>query len=141
MDASRLLAVVTDIESEYSDGLLESLKSLIQHYTAARDAPSKDNSPVIEEALDELFVLADTSLVGRYPPSKAAVLDAIGGSGRVGPGFQQRLTALLSVAGQTTAGIVVGLTQLQADLDAFQKACTQTRAGLKSLYNGVLLVK
>jgi len=133
MDASRLLVVVTDIESEYSDGFLESLKNLIQHYTAARDAPSKDNSPAIQEALNDLIVLANASPFVRYPPSKAAVLDAIGGSGSVGPGFQQRLTAILSVAGQTTAGIVAGLTQLQADLDAFLKACTQTRAGLESL--------
>lgn len=133
MDASRLLAVVRDIEAEHSDGLSESLKSLIQHYTTARDAPSKDNSPAIKEALDDLDALAGESPFLRYPPSKAAVLDAIGGSGRVGPGFQQQLTAILSVAGQTTAGIVAGLTALQVDLDAFRKACTQTRAGLESL--------
>jgi hypothetical protein len=133
MDASRLLAVVTDIEMEHSNGLSDSLKILIQHYTAARDVPSKDNSPAIQEALNDLITLAEESIFVRYPPSKAAVLDAIGGSERVGPGFLQRLKAILSVAGQTTAGIVTGLTQLQADIDTFRKASTKTRAGLESL--------
>lgn len=133
MDVSRLLAVVTDIESEYRGGLSQSLKDLIQQYAAARDAPSQDNSPAIQKALDSLIGLAEEGSFVQYPPSKTALLDAIGGSGRVGPGFQQRLTAILSVAGQTTAGIVTGLTELQADLEAFRKACAQTRAGLESL--------
>lgn len=133
MDVSRLLAVVTDIEREYENGLSESLRDLIQQYTGARDSPSRDNSLSIQEALDSLLASAEHSLLVQYPPSKAAVLDAIGGSGRVGPGFRQRLTGILSVAGQTTAGIVAGLTELQADLGAFRKACNQTRAGLESL--------
>jgi len=133
MDVSRLLAVVADIEAEYKGGLSQSLKDLIQHYTVARDAPAQDNSPAIQMALNALMGFADESPFFQYPPSKAAVLDAIGGSGRMGPGFQQRLVGILSVPGQTTAGIVVGLTQLQADLDAFRKACTQTRAGLEFL--------
>ncbi len=52
MDASRLLAAVTDIEAEYSNGLSQLLKDLIQQYTAARDTPGQDNIPAIKEALD-----------------------------------------------------------------------------------------
>jgi hypothetical protein len=40
MDASRLLAVLNDIVSEYKGGLFQLLKGLIQQYTTARDTPS-----------------------------------------------------------------------------------------------------
>lgn len=133
MDASRLLAVVDDIDSEYGAGLLQSLKELIQQYTAARDSPSQDNTPAIQKPLRALTDQADRGVFAKYPPSKAAVLEAIGGTKRVGPGFREHLTEILSVAGQTTAGIVTGLTQLQADLDSFRKACVQAKAGLESL--------
>lgn len=99
MDASRLLVVVTDIDSEYRGGLSQRLKDLIQHYTAARDAPAQDNSPTIRKALDALIDFADEGPFVEYPPSKAAVLDAIGGSKLVGHGLQQRLEAILSVGG------------------------------------------
>lgn len=133
MDVSRLLAVVNDIESEYQGGLSQSLKELIQHYTAARDTPSQDNTPAIQQALVSLVKYLNEGVFVQYPPSKTAVLEAIGGLQRVGPGLQERLNAILSVAGQTTAGIVTGLSQLQTDLEAFQNACTQTKTGLESL--------
>ncbi len=134
MDVSRLLAVVNDIEGEYQGKLSQLLKDLIQHYyAAARDVPTKDNMPAIQQALRSLDECLDESRFAQYSPSKAAVLEAIGGLQCVGPGLQEKLNAILSVAGQTTAGIVTGLTQLQVDLDAFRKACTQTKTGLESL--------
>lgn len=69
MDVSRLLAVVTDIESEVGGGLSDALKSLIQLYTTARDAPSTDNSPAIQEALSDLSELVGESHLLQYPPS------------------------------------------------------------------------
>ncbi len=116
MDASRLLAVVSDIESEYKGGLSQLLKDLIQQYTIARDTPSQDNTAAIQKALRALTDCVDAGVFPQYPPSKLAVLDAVSGSKRVGPGFREHLSEILSVAGQTTAGIVTGLTQLQTDL-------------------------
>ena len=54
MDASRLLEVVNDIESEYQGGFSDFLTVLIQQYTAARDAPNQDNTAAIQEALRSL---------------------------------------------------------------------------------------
>jgi len=133
MDASRLLSVVDDIESEFSDGFIDALTALIEEYTAARDTPTQDNTPAIKVALDSLTNHVKNSVFADYPPSKVAILDTIKGLQRVGPGFQERLNEILSVSGQTTAGIVTGLTELQVDLRRFQKACAQTKAGLQSL--------
>lgn len=133
MDVSRLLAVVNDIESEYRGGFSDLLTALIQQYTTARDAPNQDNTPAIQDALRSLVDHVAKGVFAEYPPSKVAVLEAIGGLRRVGPGLQGRLNEILSVAGQTTAGIVTGLGELQADLKQFQKACAETRAGLQSL--------
>ena len=133
MDVSRLLAVVNDIESEYQGGLSQLLKVLVQQYTAARDTPGQDNTAAIQKALGSLVEYVDGGVFVQYPPSKAAVLDAIGGLQRVGPGFRERLNKILSVAGQTTAGIVTGLGELEAGQEAFRKSCFQTSAGLESL--------
>jgi len=133
MDASRLLAVVDDIETEFNNGFLEALTALIQEYTAARDTPAQDNTPAIKVAFDALTSSVKSSVFADYPPSKVAILDAIKALHRVGPGFEGRLNEILSVSGQTTAGIVTGLTELQADLRRFQKACSQTKTGLQSL--------
>ncbi len=133
MDTSRLLAVLNDIESEYQGGFFDLLTVLIQQYTAARDTPNQDNTPAIREAHNSLVEYVAKGAFIEYPPSKAATLEAIGGIRRVGPGFQERLNEILSVAGQTTAGIVTGLGELQADLQKFQKACVQTKSGLQSL--------
>ncbi|MGH2621256.1 MAG: hypothetical protein ACRDHG_11910, partial [Anaerolineales bacterium] len=55
--------IVTDIASEYSGGLSQSLKDLIQQYTAARDAPFQDNSPAMSAViLYSLFVVIESSL-------------------------------------------------------------------------------
>jgi hypothetical protein len=133
MDASRLLAVVGDIESEYQGDLSQLLKDLIQQYTTARDSPSVDNTAAIQTALSALVNSVNQSAFLNYPPSKAALLDSIKGANWVGPGFLEHLNEILSVPGQTTAGIVTGLTKLQADLEAFRKACAQAKAGLESL--------
>jgi len=133
MDVARLLAVIRDIESEYQDGLSQSLKDLILQYTSARDTPSQDTTPAIQKALGSLVEYVKAGVFELYPPSKVAVLDALGALNRVGPGLLERLNAILSVPGQTTAGIVTGLTQLQSDLDAFGKSCARARGGLESL--------
>jgi hypothetical protein len=133
MDASRLLAVLNDIVAEYKLGLTQRLKDLIVQYTAARDTPGQDNTAAIQTALDALIADLDESIFADYPPSKASVLDSIGASQRVGAGLRAHLESILSVPGQTTAGIVTGLTQLQADLDVFRKSCVQAQAGLESL--------
>src|SRR5258706_4025579 len=110
MDASRLLAVVDDIESEFGSGFLDALTTLIAEYTAARDTPTQDNTPAIQAALETLANQVKSSVFADYPPSKVGILDSIDGLQRVGPGFQERLHEILSVSGQTTAGIVTGLT-------------------------------
>ena len=115
MDVSRLLAVVGDIESEYQGGLTQLLRALIKQYTAARDAPTQDNTPAIQAALRSLVEYVDASVFVEYPPSKTAVLVAIGGLHRAGPGFREQLDKILSIPGQTTAGIVSGLTELDRD--------------------------
>ncbi len=133
MDVSRLLAVVNDVEIEYKADLSKLLSTFIQQYTIARDSPTVDNAPAIQKAFSALVKCVDEGVFPQYPPSKTAVLNAIGGDQRVGLGFRERLSTLLSVSGQTTAGIVTGLTSLQADLDTFRKACTQAKAGLEAL--------
>jgi hypothetical protein len=133
MDASRLLAVVADIDSDFRGGLSQLLKELVQQYTAARDSPTQDNTAAIKKALVSLSEHVNEGVFVAYPPSKAAVLAAIGGETRVGQGFSEHLKNILSVTGQTTAGIVTGLTQLQTEAEAFRKACLQTKAGLESL--------
>ncbi len=133
MDVSRLLSVIDDVEAEFKDGLSGHLASLIQQYTAARDTPAQDNTPAIQEAFETLVEYVDDGTFSEYPPSKAAVLSAIGGDRRVGKGFLERLNDILAVSGQTTAGIVTGLTSFRTDLSAFQKACSQARAGLDAL--------
>ena len=133
MDVSRLLAVVGDIESEYQGGLTQLLRGLIKQYTTARDAPTQDNTPAIQAALRSLVEYVGASVFVQYPPSKTAVLHAIGGLHRVGPGFREQLDKILSIAGQTTAGIVSGLAELDRDGEAFRKACNETKGGLESL--------
>ncbi len=133
MDVSRLLAVVGDIESEYQGGLTQLLSALIKQYTIARDTPTQDNTPAIQGALGSLVEYVGASVFVQYPPSKTAILHAIGGLHRVGPGFREQLDEILSVAGQTTAGIVSGLVELDRDGDAFRKACNETKKGLESL--------
>ena len=109
MDVSRLLAVVGDIESEYQGGLTQLLRGLIKQYTTARDAPTQDNTPAIQAALRSLVEYVGASVFVQYPPSKTAVLHAIGGLHRVGPGFREQLDKILSIAGQTTAGLCLVL--------------------------------
>jgi hypothetical protein len=133
MEVSRLLGVVDDIDQEYERGLSKLLKDLVQRYTAARDNPAQDNTAAIQQTLDALDEYLDDSVFRNYPPSKAAILAAIGGTERVGLGFQERLSGVLSVSGQTTAGIVARLNVLRADLDEFQEACKQVRTGLNHL--------
>jgi len=133
MDASRLLAVVNDVDEELRGGSLDALATLNQHYTAARDAPTTDNTAAIQEAYSALVSYATEGIFSEYPPSKLAILESIQATQVVGPGFQARLGEILSVPGQTTAGIVTKLTELQSDLKTFQKACNQTKSGLQAL--------
>ncbi len=51
----------------------------------------------------------------------------------MGLGFREQLDNILSVSGQTTAGIVTGLTTLQNEIEAFKKACIQAKNGLEAL--------
>jgi hypothetical protein len=133
MDASRLLAVAADINTEYRETLSPKLKALIAQYTAARDAPSSDNSEAIHAAVKQLTEDVEHGLFARYPPSKLAVLDAIGADRLVGPGFSKGLAEILSVPGQTTAGIVTALSALMGRSDALQKACSLAQRGLEAL--------
>lgn len=133
MDVSRLLSVFIDIEAEYKGGLSKLLTDLIQQYTIARDSPAQDNSPAIQKSFNSVVEYTNRSVFFQYTPSKATVLKAIGGNRCVGKGFNERLKDLLSVSGQTTAGIVTGLTNLQTDIEKFRKACGQARAGLELL--------
>jgi len=110
MDVSRLLSVLNDIELEYTAGLARLLSALVQPYTIARDKPTFDNATAIQVAFTELTQFIDEGRFSQYPPSKATILRAIGGATRVGPGLKDRLNTLLSVQGQTTAGIVTALT-------------------------------
>ena len=133
MEVSRLLEVLEDIEAETEGGMIRNLSTLLQQYTSARDSPTVDNTPTIQSSFATMVNYIDHGKFSQYPPSKKKVLDAIGGDSRLGPGLQERLATLLSVQGQTTAGIVTALTALQSDLVTFKKSCAQTRAGLKAL--------
>ncbi|TKB87442.1 MAG: hypothetical protein E8D44_02485 [Nitrospira sp.] len=133
MDASRLLSVLNDIESEFENGLTRLLTTLVQQYTTARDSPTVDNAPTIQKTFASLLEFIDNGRFTNYPPSKTGILRAIEGDAFVGPGLKGRLNTLLSVAGQTTAGIVSALTALQADVTTFKKSCAQTKAGLEAL--------
>lgn len=133
MEASRLLEVLEDIEAETDGGLTRHLSTLLQQYTSARDSPTVDNTPTIQSSFATLVNYIDQGKFSQYPPSKKKVLDAIGGDNRLGHGLQERLTGLLSIQGQTTAGIVTALTTLQSDIATFKKSCAQTRTGLKAL--------
>lgn len=133
MDASRLLAVISDVEAEHNGGLAQALKTLIAQYTSARDAPTQDNSASIGKALDAINEIVDSSDSADYTPSNYSILRSIGGAQWVGAGFRERLSDVLSIAGQTTAGIVTGLTQLQSEMDAYKKSCVQARTGLEAL--------
>jgi len=133
MDASRLLAVLDDIEAEMEGGLVRHLASIMQQYTAARDSPTVDNATAIQRAVGALIEYTELGRFSQYPPSKSGVLVAIGGESRLGPGLKNRLISLLSVPGQTTAGIVTAMNALNADISTFRKACLQTRAGLRAL--------
>ena len=133
MDASRLLAVLNDVEADYKDGLLKLITGLVQQYTTARDSPTTDNAPAIQKAYNATVEHINNSCFSQYPPSKAGVLNSIGGEKRVGPGLKQRLEVLLSISGQTTAGIVTALNALMQDVEAFRKSCAQTKAGLEAL--------
>lgn len=105
MEASRLLEVLEDIEAETDGGLMRHLSTLLQQYTSARDSPTVDNTPTIQSSFATLVNYIDQGKFSQYPPSKKKVLDAIGGDNRLGQGLKERLTGLLSVQGQTTAGI------------------------------------
>jgi|CXWL01.1.fsa_nt_gi hypothetical protein len=133
MDASRLLEVLDDIEAEFEDGLARLISGLVQQYTAARDSPTVDNAPLIQTAFASLAEFIDKGRFSEYPPSKAGILHAIGGKSRVGPGLRNRLDDLMSIPGQTTAGIVTALTAMQTNANTFKKSCTQTRTGLEAL--------
>jgi len=133
MDSSRLLAVLNDIEADYNEGLGKLLPALVLQYTTARDSPTTDNAPAIQKAFTALVQFVDTGRFSQYPPSKTSMLQTIQGDDRVGPGLKERLNALLSVQGQTTAGIVTALTALQKDIDTFRKSCVQAKTGLEAL--------
>lgn len=96
MDASRLLAVLDDIEAETEGGLTRNISALLQQYTAARDSATVDNAPAIQKALAALVDYIEDGKFPQYPPSKSGVLRAIGGDTRVGPGLKERLITLLS---------------------------------------------
>lgn len=133
MDVSRLLEVLDDIEAEFEDGLIRLIAGLVQQYTTARDSPTIDNAPLIQKAFSSLTEHIDEGRFSQYPPSKAGILNAIGGKTRVGLGLRNRLDDLMSIPGQTTAGIVTALTAVQTDVNTFKKSCTQTRVGLQGL--------
>jgi hypothetical protein len=132
MDVSRLLAVLSDVQSEI-EGNSQQLAALIQQYTVARDSPSHDNAEAIRSALEALRETLERSRFNQYPPSRSAILERIDGIGRVGSKLFERVREILSVPGQTTAAIVSSLGRLQADLQNFQSACSQAQAGLSSL--------
>jgi hypothetical protein len=94
---------------------------------------STDNTAQIQKALGALTAQVDQSVFLDYPPSKAAILDVIHGTNLVGQGFRDKLSAILSVEGQTTAGIVTGLTQFQVDTDTFRNAAMEAKVSLEKL--------
>lgn len=133
MDASRLLAVIFDIEAEFRKGFIEKLDAVIEQYSQARDTPAQDFSATIQKSIQELQTQVSSSVFVEYPPSKATILESIGGADRIGAGFLERLRTILSVAGQTTAGLVTNLTGLSDDLKKFQKGILATKNGLVAI--------
>jgi hypothetical protein len=133
MDASRLLEVLDEVEEDIEGGLTRNLSAVVQQYTTARDTPTSDNTVAIRGAFDSLVDYIDKGKFSNYPPSKVAILKAIGGDTKIGPGLKNRLQTLLSAPGQTAASTVTALTQLQAEVNTFKKSCSQVRAGSKAL--------
>lgn len=133
MDASRLFEVINDVEEDLEGGLTKLLAVVVQQYTVARDGPTVDNGPAIQAALASLFEHIDKSKFSNYPPSKAGILEVIGGNGLLGPELKHRLTRIVIVPDRTAAGVVLTMGELQAQIITFRKTCTMVKTGFKSL--------
>jgi hypothetical protein len=133
MDASRLLAVLVDIDTEIG-AFAPVLAKLTQAYTTARDTPAQDLSRTIREALEELQALLANSVTNLYTPSRRQLLEAIEGEGFVGNTAANHIDALLAQASMSPASAVTALQTYTTQLNQFRATCAQVQQGLTALH-------
>lgn len=133
MDASRLLAVLDDIATDYATGFKTLLAAFVQAYTQARDNPTQDLTAQIDVAYAKLAADLRGGLTNDYPPSRVRILSAIAGTRLVGEGALRSVDAIISSSGRTPAGLVTALGVFVQEVAEFHKACAQTAAGLQQL--------
>jgi len=132
MDVSRLFEVLTDVGHEFPD-MLQDVKALAREYELALANPVQNNSAAIKNTFDTVMSQVDQSVFMRYPPSKVAILNSLARKAPVGDLLRERLVALLSVPGQSAAGVLTSLRELEAEMEAFRRACQRTATGLHAL--------
>ncbi len=133
MDASRLLAVLADVEAE-TTSLTAALTKLTAAYTAARDTPAQDPTEPIRQARDDVGTLLRGSLTNGYPPSRRRILQAIQGERFVGDTAATYIDAMLAEAAISPAAALAALQTYGTQLSQFRGNCTQARKGLVGLH-------
>ena len=68
MDASRVMAVLTDVEEEFTGGYLKHLQDIVNAYSSVRDNPALESSSAqISEAHNRLHEFLAESISNDYP--------------------------------------------------------------------------
>ena len=133
MDASRLLAVLADVEAETSS-LTAALTKVTAAYTAARNTPAQDPTEAIRQARDDVRTLLTGSAANAYPPSRRRILQAIQGERFVGETATAHIDALLAEAAISPTAVLAALQTYGTQLSQFRTNCAQARKGLAGLH-------
>lgn len=133
MNSSRLLRVLTDIESDLGDPVLPSVQSLVAIVTSARDNPAQDVSDQLQAAIETCKEAASSMFASAYTPSFQSILDDTSLASVAGTQLIRRIDECFAGSAMNPGGALRKLTELQSELEAALKNASRTAAGLKKL--------
>jgi len=130
MDTERLLDLLTDLESELSQGFEKRVTALITAYTQARDTPAQDHTAVISKARTELLGYLAEAQQNHYPPTRLAMMRRLGADTLFGDLARARIERAILEAHSGPATVVTLLDEFRTELLRFRQAASATRKGL-----------
>ena len=133
MNTSRLVRVLSELDSDLSSEVLPALQTLVQTATTARDTPAQDFSEKLQADLSNAQAMAERMWAAQYPPSAQKIVAATGLSPLCWTALSRRIAACFEGAAMTPATAVRKLTDLQKELDAARRNASAVVAGLAKL--------
>ncbi|MBX3134047.1 MAG: hypothetical protein KF689_11770 [Gemmatimonadaceae bacterium] len=133
MNTSRLIRVLSELDSDLSSEVLPAIQALVQTATTARDTPAQDFSEKLQSDLSEAQAMAERMWAAQYPPSAQKIVVAAGLAPLCGEALSRRIAGCFEGAAMTPATAVRKLTELQKELDAARRNASAVVAGLAKL--------